>query len=180
MSTRENFVEQTGYSGSSQTRSRHPEEPRASAATKDKQIIRAPLTADDVARGVRRALLAEGFSPICEFSLSNNRRMDVAAIGPDSSFVGVEIKVSVADLKGDGKWPDYLGWCDLFYFAVPPEFPQALLPLAHGLIVADRFGGEIVRPSSRMPLNPARRRALVLRFAHCAAERLTRVLDPGG
>jgi len=159
MSTRENFSEQTEYK-------------------QRRDMVRAPLTAADVARGVRRALLAEGFSPICEFSLSNNRRMDVAAIGADGSVVGVEIKIALADLKGDGKWPDYLGYCDLFYFAVPPEFPQAALPVTHGLIVADRYGGAIVRPSARMPIHPSRRRALTLRFAQCAAERLTRVLDP--
>lgn len=156
--------------------------PMGRGAPKDaqRQIIRAPLTADDVARGVRRALLAEGFAPICEFKLTNSRRMDVAALGADGAMVGVEIKVAVADLKADDKWPEYLPWCDFFYFAVPPEFPQALLPVDWGLIVADRFGGEIVRPSTRTPINAARRRALTLRFAHCAAERLTRVLDPEG
>lgn len=145
-----------------------------------KDVIKAPLTADDVARGVRRALLAEGFAPICEFKLSNSRRMDVAALGADGAMVGVEIKVAMADLKADDKWPEYLPWCDFFYFAVPPEFPQAALPMDWGLIVADKFGGEIVRPSTRTPLTAARRRALTLRFAHAAAERLTRVLDPGG
>jgi hypothetical protein len=161
MSTQENFAEQTGY-------------------RRTREVIRAPLTADDVARGVRRALLAEGLAPICEFKLSNARRMDVAAVGADGSFVGVEIKVALADLKADDKWPEYLPWCDFFYFAVPPEFPQAALPVDWGLIVADKFGGEIVRPSTRTALSAARRRALTLRFAQSAAERLTRVLDPGG
>ena len=147
-------------------------------APKDRSIIKAPLTADDVARGVRRALLAEGFAPICEFKLSNSRRMDVAALGTDGAMVGVEIKVALADLKADDKWPEYLPWCDFFYFAVPPEFPQAALPVDWGLIVADKFGGEIVRPSTRTPLSAARRRALTIRFAQSAAERLTRYLDP--
>ena len=140
----------------------------------------APATAMDVARGASRLLMAEGLSPIVEFSLPNNRRMDVAAISPDGSIVGVEIKVSVADLKADDKWPDYLPFCDLFFFAVPPEFPQALLPAKTGLIVADRFGGSILRESQRMALHASRRRALTLRFAQTAAERLARHLDPHG
>ena len=34
---------------------------------------------------------------------------------------GFEIKVSRADLLGDGKWPDYLEHCDRFYWGLPPE-----------------------------------------------------------
>src|ERR1700678_3191155 len=68
--------------------------------------------AADVARGVSRLLMQEGFSPILEFSLANGRRLDVAALGPDGTVVGVEIKVAIGDLKADGKWPDYLAFCD--------------------------------------------------------------------
>ena len=135
-------------------------------------------TAMDVARGVNRLLLAEGLSPIQEFALPNNRRLDVAALGFDGTIIGVEIKVSVADLRADEKWPEYLSFCDLFYFAVPPEFPQHLLPATTGLMVADRFGGAILRESPRKALHAARRRALILRFGMIAAERLTRELDP--
>jgi hypothetical protein len=60
---------------------------------------------------------------------------------------------------------------------VPPDFPQSALPATTGLIVADRFGGAIVRASERNVLPPARRRALTLRFAMTAAERLTRAGD---
>jgi hypothetical protein len=134
--------------------------------------------AADVARGVGRLFLAEGFSPLLEFTLANGRRLDAAALSADGTCVGVEIKVSVADLKADDKWPDYLGFCDLFYFAVPPDFPQDLLPAETGLIVADRYGGAILRSSPRKPLSAARRRAVTLRFARCAAARLTRCADP--
>ena len=57
------------------------------------------ITAQDVARGVSRLLLQEGFSPILEFTLANGRRLDVAALGDDGTVVGVEIKVAVADLS---------------------------------------------------------------------------------
>jgi hypothetical protein len=137
-----------------------------------------PVTAGEVARGTSRLLLAQGFSPIGEFTLPNGRRLDIAALGTDGSIAGVEIKVSLADLRADEKWPDYLAYCDLFFFAVPPEIPQRMLPSTTGVIVADRFGGAIVRESQRKKVAPARRRALTLRFAMIAAERLTRSLDP--
>jgi hypothetical protein len=144
------------------------------------RILPLALTAIDVARGVSRLLLAEGLSPICEFALPNARRLDVAALGPDGVIAGVEIKVSLCDLRADEKWPDYLSFCDVFFFAVPPDFPLTALPATTGVIVADRFGGAIVRESPRHPLHASRRRALTLRFAMTAAERLSRELDPNG
>jgi hypothetical protein len=136
--------------------------------------------AADVARGVTRLLIQEGFSPILEFTLANGRRLDVAALGPDGTMLGVEIKVAVADLRGDNKWPDYLEFCELFYFAIPPDFPDELVPAGTGLIVADRYGGAIVRPSPVANLHASRRKAVTLRFAKVAAERLSAVLDAGG
>lgn len=137
-------------------------------------------TALDVARGVSRLLLREGYSPIAEFTLANGRRLDLAALGPDGTVLGVEIKVAIADLKGDTKWPDYLGFCELFYFAIPPDFPEELVPETTGLIVADRFGGAIVRPSKVAPLHASRRKAVTLRFARVAAERLMSLADLAG
>ena len=134
-------------------------------------------TAIDVARGVSRLLIQEGFSPILEFTLANGRRLDVAAIGADGTMAGVEIKVAVADLKGDIKWPEYLEFCELFYFAIPPDFPDEFVPPGTGLIVADRYGGAIVRPSPRAILHPSRRKAVTLSFARAAAERLSSILE---
>ena len=133
--------------------------------------------AADVARGVSRLLIQAGFSPILEFSLANGRRLDVAALGPDGTVAGVEIKVATADLKADAKWPDYLEFCELFYFAIPPGFPDELVPPDTGLIVADRYGGAIVRPSPASILHASRRKAVTLRFAKVAAERLAIVHD---
>jgi hypothetical protein len=131
-------------------------------------------------RGSRRLLLYHGFSQLVELTLANGRRLDVAALGADGTIVGIEIKVSVADFKADEKWLEYLGYCDLFYFAVPPQFPHEILPAHTGLILADRYGGEIVRESPRENLHPSRRRAVTLRFAQIASMRLTRILDPNG
>jgi len=46
------------------------------------------------------------------------------------------------------------------------------VPDGTGLIVADRYGGAIVRPSARTPLHASRRKAVTLSFAKVATERL--------
>jgi len=137
---------------------------------------RTMITAADVARGVSRLLVQEGFSPILEFTLANGRRLDVCALGPDGTVAGVEIKVALQDLKGDGKWPEYLEFCELFYFAIPPNFPDEDVPAETGLIVADRYGGAIVRPSPFATLHASRRKAVTLRFAKVAADARPRLL----
>ncbi len=134
-------------------------------------------TAADVARGVSRLLIGRGFSPILEFTLANGRRLDVAALGADGALLGVEIKVALADLRGDTKWPDYLEFCEHFYFAIPPDFPDEHVPAGTGLIVADRYGGAIVRPAWPTAVHASRRKAVTLRFAKVAAERLATLLD---
>ena len=67
---------------------------------------------------------------------------------------------------------EYLDYCDRFYFAVASDFPRDLLPADEGLIVADRFGGEIVREAPIRALGPARRKAMLIRFGRAAASRL--------
>jgi hypothetical protein len=92
----------------------------------------------------------------------------------------VEIKSSVADFRSDRKWANYREFADRFYFAVPNDFPAALIPEECGLIVADGFGAAVLRHGVATPLPAARRRALTLRFAWAAAARLRRHLDPEG
>jgi hypothetical protein len=134
-------------------------------------------TAAEVARGVSRLLVQDGYAPIREFTLPNGRRLDVAAIGPGGEILGVEIKVALADLRGDGKWPEYLDYCDLFYFAIPPDFPPEHVPPQTGLMVADRYGGEIVKQAQAQALHASRRKAVTIGFASVAATRLSAVLD---
>lgn len=132
----------------------------------------------DVARGVSRLLLAQGFSPLLEFTLPNGRRLDVAAVSDAGEIAAVEIKVSLADFRQDEKWGEYLEYCDRYYFAVPDGFPLEVLPAAHGLIVADKFGAAIVRKSAHAPVVAARRKSLLIKFARTAAERFARASDP--
>lgn len=135
-------------------------------------------SAEDIARGAARALAAMGFAPLAEFALANGRRADLAAIDRRGLCAIVEVKASRADFLADRKWPDYLPYCDSFYFAVAPDFPLGLLPEATGLIVADRFAGEVVRPAPLRPLAAAARKALLIRFARTGALRLHGALDP--
>ncbi|MBM3488026.1 MAG: MmcB family DNA repair protein [Alphaproteobacteria bacterium] len=131
-----------------------------------------------VSRGVCRMFEDNGHGTLVEFRLPNGRRVDVMTLGPASEFAIVEVKASVEDFRGDLKWPDYLPWCDAFYFAVPEGFPLALLPAEHGVIVADAYEAAIIRPSAAFALHAARRRSQLLRFALTASARLARLADP--
>lgn len=137
-----------------------------------------PTGAATLARGVCRALEQLGYVSLVEFPLANRRCADVLALGKTGDLVIVEIKGSVADFRADHKWTAYRDFSDRFYFAVPNDFPQPLIPNECGLMVADAFGAAILRDSSVTKLDAARRRALTMRFARIAASRLRRLVDP--
>ncbi len=122
-------------------------------------------------RGVTRLFFDLGLSPLCEFRLANGRRADVAGIDRKGRLVIAEVKSCRADFEVDQKWPDYLDFCDQFYFAVDPDFPRELLPESEGLIIADEFGAAIARAAEERVLNAARRKAVTLRFARQASAR---------
>ena len=104
----------------------------------------------------------------------------MAGLCPKGRLVIAEIKSCEADFTADEKWEDYLGFCDEFYFAVNAEFPRALLPEREGLIIADAFGGAIIRPSPERAMAAARRKAITLRFARQAAARTAFILEEVG
>lgn len=136
------------------------------------------LVTKRVTRGVRRLLASLDQPSLTEVTVKSGRRADVMAVSGDGTVTIVEVKVSVGDLRGDRKWPEYRLWCDRLFFAVPPGFPMDLVPEEAGLIVADEYGGEIVRAADDHRLAPARRKALTLRFARLAAQRLHLLQDP--
>ena len=143
----------------------------------------APPIAAEVARGVTRLFCRQDLFAICEMPLPNGRRADLMAIDGRGGLTIVEIKVARADLLGDGKWLDYLDYCDRFFWAVPPGLAaicegERFLPGEAGLIVADRYDAAIVRDAAHRPLAPARRKAELLRFARRAARRLSAQIDP--
>jgi hypothetical protein len=134
----------------------------------------------DICRGVARLLRAHGMAAVAEVALANGRRADVAGIAGSGEIWIVEIKSSVEDFRTDGKWPEYREFCDRLFFAVAPLFPTEILPPDTGLIVADRYGGEIVRAAPEHRLAAARRKAMTLRVLHTAAFRLQAAIDPEG
>ncbi|NIJ21276.1 hypothetical protein FHS95_002979 [Sphingomonas naasensis] len=144
----------------------------------------APLIAADVARGVTRMLLRHDIATIAEVPLDGGRRADLMALDARGNIVIVEIKVSRADLLGDGKWTDYLAHCDRFFWAVPAGFDlrpfeqEGFLPQRAGLIVADRYDAAVVREAATVPLASATRKKCTLAFARRAARRVTHLLDP--
>lgn len=130
-----------------------------------------PETTQTVTRGAARLLAALGYAPLTEVTLPNGRRADLMALGPKGELFIVEVKSSLEDFRTDQKWHEYAPYCDAFAFAVAPEFPREVLPDEPGLIVADGFGGAVLREAPVIPLAGARRKALTIAFGRLAALR---------
>ncbi|HMP55061.1 MAG TPA: MmcB family DNA repair protein [Novosphingobium sp.] len=122
-------------------------------------------TARAVARGIARLFARNDIWCLPEMPLRNGRRADLMGIDGKGRIVLVEIKVSRADLLGDGKWTDYLDYCDRYYWGLPPSLDRAPLdtppfrPETCGVIVA-------------------RRKVEVERLARAALRRMNGLADP--
>ncbi|MEE4201300.1 MmcB family DNA repair protein [Erythrobacter sp.] len=140
--------------------------------------------AGEVARGIRRLFARNNIWCVEEMPLGNGRRADLAGIDARGQVVIVEIKVARGDLLGDGKWPDYLSFCDRFYWGVPPGLDRAPLetpgfePEKCGVIVADGYDAQIVRQAPLEPLAAARRKKVIESLARTAMRRITTLADP--
>ena len=132
-----------------------------------------PDTTALLARGVTRVLADHGLASVLEVPLANGRRADVMGLTPNGEIWIVETKSCLEDFSVDCKWPDYIDYCDRFFFGVTEVFPRDRIPEECGLIVADGFGGAILRECAARPLAGARRKAVTLLFARLAAQRLT-------
>lgn len=137
-----------------------------------------------VVRGICRLFARNDIWCLPEMPLRNNRRTDLMGIDGKGRVIIVEIKTARADLLGDNKWPDYLDYCDRFYWGVPPELNRSNLdkpefrPEDCGVIVADAYDAEIIRPAPTRPLAAARRKVEVERLARTALRRNLALLDP--
>ena len=142
------------------------------------------LAAGDVARGIGRLFARNDIWCLSEVPLKNGRRADLMGIDAKGLVVIVEIKVARADLLGDAKWPDYLDYCDRFYWGLPPALDRAPLeseafrPETCGVIVADGYDAEILRPAALDPLAAARRKTQVEHLARIAMRRHMALVDP--
>ncbi len=142
--------------------------------------------AQAVARGICRLFARNDIWCLSEMPLRNGRRADLMGLDPKGRIVIVEIKVARGDLLGDSKWPDYLDYCDRFFWGVPPELDRGplegsnFLPESCGVIVADSYDGEIIRPAPLQPLAAARRKVEVERLARTALRRHLQNADADG
>lgn len=128
-----------------------------------------------ILKGVIGHFHALGWSVLPEFTLPTGRRVDVMGLSTKGQFWAIEIKSCLDDFRVDQKWQEYLGFCDRFSFAVDPDFPLAQLPDDVGVILADNFEAfELRPPKASDPLPSARRRALLMKYATNAADRLVR------
>ncbi len=143
-----------------------------------------PSAAAAVARGVSRLFARHQISVQPEVSLRNHRRADLMGMNSKGEIIIVEIKCARADLLGDQKWPEYLDYCDRYFWAVPPGFDctpfekPTFLPERTGLIVADAYDAEMVRAAAYVPLAAARRKTEIQRLARIAMRRLMVIADP--
>jgi len=133
-----------------------------------------------VRRAAARLCLQLGWAPLHEVRLANGRRADILALQPGAGFACIEVKSCMSDYLADGKWADYQPYCDQFFFAVDDEFPRQILPPETGLIVCAGHEADLVREPLCLRLLPARRKALLERFALLAAGRLAALQDPTG
>lgn len=144
----------------------------------------ARIEAGAVARGISRLFARNDIWCLPEMPLRSGRRADLMGIDAKGRIVLVEIKVSRADLLGDAKWTDYLDHCDRFYWGLAPHLDRACLeteafrPHACGVIVADGYDAEILRPAPSLPLAAARRKVEIERLARASLRRQLVGLDP--
>lgn len=136
------------------------------------------LATADICRGTQRLFAKLGLTSVTELPLPNGRRADIAGLTASGEIWIAEVKSCLDDFRVDSKWPDYLDYCDAFYFAVDPNFPARLLPATTGLIIADKFSAEIITAAPAAALKAPRRKQLTLLMARTAAARLQALLDP--
>ncbi len=140
--------------------------------------------AQHVARGVTRLFARHAIWMLPEFNLPNKRRADLIGMDKGGNIVIVEIKVAKSDLLGDKKWTDYLEYCDQFYWALAPNLDsnivngELFLPERTGLIVADSYDAEVLRPARRNALASARRTKTLKLLGAAALQRNAMQNDP--
>ncbi|MDP7152541.1 MAG: MmcB family DNA repair protein, partial [Paracoccaceae bacterium] len=122
-----------------------------------------------LARGVCRHLSTHGMVTVEELVPTPGLRVDVMALSPKDEVWVVECKSSRVDFQTDSKWQGYLDWCDRYFWAVDQDFPTELLPPETGLIIADPYDAEIIRPAPLEKMAAARRKVMIRKFAFHAA-----------
>jgi hypothetical protein len=125
-----------------------------------------------VRRGVQRLFSELRLSMVPELGLASGRRADLVALSGNGEIWIVEIKSSVEDFRSDRKWPDYRKHCDRLFFATHSGVPETLFPQDCGLILSDGWSAHLLREAPEHRLAAATRKAVLLRYARAAADRL--------
>lgn len=133
-----------------------------------------------VRKAAARLCLRLAWAPLHEVRLANGRRADILALQPGGGFACIEVKSGLRDYLADDKWAEYQPFCDQFFFAVDADFPRDILPPEAGVIVCAGREADLLREPLCVRLAPARRKALLERFALLAAVRLAAREDPIG
>ena len=143
-------------------------------ATREPVDTRPEATAR-VLKGASLFLTQNDFLWLPEFRVKSGRRMDLLGLSPKGQFWTLEIKSSVEDFRVDNKWPEYLDYCDLFSFAVSPDFPTEILPNDVGIVITDGYEAfEKRKPLKTAGLSGGARKSLLIRFGRTAASRAAR------
>ena len=132
-----------------------------------------------VTRGVARFLRSLDRSALTEVVLASYRRADILSVGPTGEIWIIETKSCIEDFRVDRKWPEYRLYCDRLFFAADESVPFEIFPEDAGFILADGYGGEIMREAPHHPLAGARRKEILLRVARIASNRMQALIDPG-
>jgi hypothetical protein len=133
-----------------------------------------------IRRAAARLCLRLAWAPLHEVSLPNGRRADILALREDGGFACIEVKSGIRDFLTDQKWWEYRDFADHLFFAVDIDFPLEILPPETGLIVVADHTAELIREAPGHRLPPARRAALLRRWALLAGSRLAVLEDPAG
>jgi hypothetical protein len=131
-----------------------------------------------IRKGVLRVLATRDFYALPEVTVRSGRRADLMAVSRTSEIWIIEIKSSIEDFRADRKWPEYRSFCDRLLFATLPDVPEEIFPEDAGLIVADGYGGAVIREAPSHPLAAARRKDLLTRLARLGSARIAGLSDP--
>ena len=130
-----------------------------------------------VREGVLRGFAETDWVFLPELTLPNGRRADLIGLNNKGEIQIIEIKSSISDFMVDEKWPEYRDFCDTFFFATHKEVPFEIFPADEGLILADAYGCEVMRPAASQKLAAATRKTVINRYARAAASRLQSLTD---
>ena len=142
---------------------------------------RQSAAAFDICRGVARLLRAHGMAPVSrgvagQRAAGRRRGRCRKRRNLDRGDQVLASRISAPTRSG----PSTASFATACSSPWRRRFPREILPADTGLIIADRYGGEIVRAAPEHKLAGARRKAMTLRLVHTAAFRLQAAIDPEG